>query len=283
MQIEEFSQMLSEKLGGLETVKFIENPGAVRMFSGGKWHNLFRPALLYTVSGDIVIDYVNLTIGIINGEKFEIIFMKGDIEKCYTLYGNHFSPVNVDYYLGTIDEVTKKTITFQPGTFMVGKNFYDQELNLIATNKFIRLQPETITSIQHIHIVDELCVISSHYQVTIRGKYIAIDEELYSLYRSSDNDTFMLINDNNSIELTSLLKCHIICEKHERHENVENVENIFTFRGLVVPNYKQLLYIYELDGVWFGEPEYRVYIPLTPRKPNSGQKTKASLQGWLSN
>ena len=268
MQIEEFSQMLSEKLSGLESVKYIENPGAVRMFSGGKWHNLFRPAILYTVSGDIVIDYVNLTIGIINGEKFEIIFMKGDIEKCYTLYGNHFSPLNVDYYLGTIDDVTKKNITFQPGTFIVGKSFYDQELNLIATSKFIRLQPETITSIQHIHIVDELCVISSHYQVTIRGKYIAIDEELYSFYRSSDNDTFMLINDNNSMELTSLIKCNIICEKHE---------NVLTFRGLVVPNYKQLLYIYELDGVWFGELDYRVYIPLYPYAPNSGQKTKASL------
>jgi hypothetical protein len=270
-------QALIDKLNKIENVRVHKETGAILMKSeDGVWNILCTTGrFLKSDNHEIYVDYDNLRIGLINKDDKSIKYIASpeslSSNEKITLFDKRLTPINTTNFLGVVDDV--KYTKLPDTAYYNGNDFYDCEMNKIATGSFVIIK-STVQSIQHVHIFDGIWVLCTRKTVTVDGPIIIIGDEnpaKYCILLSIQSDKYYLIN--REIEGTD---DKIIPLENYYNFAVGETEGEFLYRGFKIPEFDGYE-VFEIDGVWLGRTLDSKFVPLEPIMPKSGAKTKAAL------
>jgi hypothetical protein len=250
---------LTAKLSELKDVKIHKETGVVSMKRGEIWHILTKCKFYY--ARKLVVDYEKLTISSICDADNNSVCLFTESGRSYvTTLSDDFVQIINNYYLGALDETTNSYVSFPPVIYQHKSDYYDSNLNKLATGKYVKIQLKNIQSFQHVHIIDDEYVLISRGDIT--KEYIETN-----LYLCADTQ---MMYDMATQTIIFVIKKYYVEPDNDPDDNV-------TFYGFIIPEYIDDMEVYHIDGVWLGLNEDDKYQLLTPRKPKSGSVTKPAL------
>jgi hypothetical protein len=249
---------LINQLYKLKDVKYHEETGVVSMKQGEIWYALTKTD--YQRNGKLVADYEALKINCITANFGTVPMFIEPNRYIWTLNREYVCILSNQEFLGIIDEATNSYISFPPVIYQHNdKNFYDQDLNKIASGMYVKIAIKDIQTFQHIQIINDDFVLipqnTKEYIETNILMFLGEGDNLPSLYDTKTQTLFPEMSD------------YIV--KQDEGDNPNNE----TFRGFIIPNYTEDMIVYEIDGVWLGFMD-ETYQLLSPRWPKSGAITK---------
>jgi len=270
MNDDKLTALLISRINQLENVEFREDVGIVRMYSKGKWHNLFWVADQMPMAGDLdaVYEFLEIRINHNNLGIVNVLF-SADVNNKQTISNELIKVICTEFYLGVIDGQTNEYIQFPPLTYKLNNIFYDGDFNKLANDGYIREKPTSIVSFYFkVHVINRFSVLTVD-EAQINGDYIRIDDKDYELFSNGD-DNRLCIGGIEKIQLLKLYDYRVKCETDE-------FTGITTARGLIIPNYRKLTNVFEIDGIWLGEIDFYRLELICPVAPNSGKRTKPAI------